>query len=142
MFNVKCAVYPQDIQYTLMQQLKVKFGVCVSVPHHVCLSRNWRHSFKRSIIFRAWHVWFITVPGLLPFVRSLIIRTFYGTGSRSTFEFPVQPFRFHVCTVPNSMERTGRCNKFDAVRLYASYSLNLLLLKGQICGKTKFVFLI
>ena len=36
-----------------------------------------------------------------------------------------------VCTVPSSMNRTSRCNKVDAVRLYASYRLNLLLLKGQ-----------
>ena len=37
------------------------------------------------------------------------------------------------CTVPSSMDRTSRCNKVDAVRLYASYRLNLLLLKGQSC---------
>ena len=35
----------------------------------------------------------------------------------STFPFP-------VCTVPSSMDRTSRCNKVDAVRLYASYRLN------------------
>ena len=44
----------------------------------------------------------------------------------STFPVP-------VCTVPSSMDRTSRCNKVDAVRLYASYRLNLLLLKGQRC---------
>ena len=44
----------------------------------------------------------------------------------STFPFP-------VCTVPSSMDRTSRCKKVDGVRLYASYRLNLLLLKGQIC---------
>ena len=37
----------------------------------------------------------------------------------STFPVP-------VCTVPSSMERTSRCNN-------ASYRLNLLLLKRQIC---------
>ena len=42
----------------------------------------------------------------------------------STFPFP-------VCTVPSSMDMTSRCNKVDAVRLFASYRLNLLLLKGQ-----------
>ena len=42
----------------------------------------------------------------------------------STFPVP-------VCTVPSSMDRTGRCNKVDAVRLYGSYRFNLLLLKGQ-----------
>ena len=31
-----------------------------------------------------------------------------------------------------STDRTSWCNKLDAVRLYASYRLNLLLLKGQI----------
>ena len=35
-------------------------------------------------------------------------------------------------TVPSSMDRTRRCNKVDAVRLYASYRLNLFLPKGQI----------
>ena len=44
----------------------------------------------------------------------------------STFPVP-------VCTVPSSIDRTSRCNKVDAVRLYASYRLNLLLLKGQRC---------
>ena len=44
----------------------------------------------------------------------------------STFSFP-------VCTVPCSMDRSSRWNKVDAVRLYASYGLNLLLLKGKIC---------
>ena len=31
------------------------------------------------------------------------------------------------------MDRTSRCNKVDSVRLYASYRLILLLLKGQRC---------
>ena len=53
-------------------------------------------------------------------------------GSRSAFEFPS---RVPVCTVPSSMDRTSCCwcNKVDAVRLYASYRLYLLLPKGQIC---------
>jgi len=38
-----------------------------------------------------------------------------------------------VCTVPSSMDRTSWCNKVDAVRLYTSYMLNLILLKGQRC---------
>ena len=38
-----------------------------------------------------------------------------------------------VFTVPSSMDKTNRCNKVDAVRHYASYRLNLLLLKGQDC---------
>ena len=44
----------------------------------------------------------------------------------STFSVP-------VCTVPSSMDRTSRYNKVDAVILYASYRLNLLLLKRQRC---------
>ena len=47
---------------------------------------------------------------------------------RSGSTFPVP-----VCTVPSSKDRTCRSNKVDAVTLYASYRLNLLLLKGQIC---------
>ena len=31
------------------------------------------------------------------------------------------------------MDRSSRCNKVDAVRLHASYRLNLLLPKGQRC---------
>ena len=42
-----------------------------------------------------------------------------------------------VCTAPNSMDRTSRCNKVDTVRLYASYRLNLLLPKGQRCVHLK-----
>ena len=45
-----------------------------------------------------------------------------------TYNFPVP-----VCTVPSSIDRTSRCNKVDAFRHYASYRLNLLLPKGQIC---------
>jgi len=29
------------------------------------------------------------------------------------------------------MDRTSRCNKVDAVRIYASYRLSILLLNGQ-----------
>jgi len=47
---------------------------------------------------------------------------------RVRLTFPVP-----VCTVPNSRDRTIRCNKVDRVRLYASYRLNLLLIKGQRC---------
>ena len=50
----------------------------------------------------------------------------------STFEFPSR-VNLSGPTVPSTMNRTSRCNKVDAVRLYASYMLNLLLLKGQIC---------
>ena len=47
---------------------------------------------------------------------------------RTWSTFPVQ-----VCTVTSSMDKTNRCNKVDTVRLYPSYRLNLLLLKGQLC---------
>ena len=41
-------------------------------------------------------------------------------------------FSVPVCTVSPGLwvNRTSRCNKVDAVRLYASYRLNLLLPKG------------
>ena len=54
--------------------------------------------------------------------RAAIVHLNFRAGST----FPVT-----VCTVPSSMDRTSRCNKVDALRLYASYRLNLLLLKGQ-----------
>ena len=52
--------------------------------------------------------------------------------ARSTFPVP-------DCTVPNSMDRTIRCDKVDSVRLYASYRLNLVLLKGQRCVNLRFL---
>ena len=57
--------------------------------------------------------------------RADVVRLDFQAGS--TFPVP-------VCTVPSSMHRASRCNKVDAVRLYASYMLNLLLLKGQSCA--------
>ena len=56
------------------------------------------------------------------------------TGSRSTFEFPSRvnlsgPSLYCI----KLLDRTSWCNKVDAVRLYASYRLNLLWLQGQIC---------
>jgi len=56
--------------------------------------------------------------------RAAVVNLNFRAGS--TFPVP-------VCTVPSSMDRTIWCNKVDAVRLYASYRLNLLLLKGQRC---------
>ena len=52
--------------------------------------------------------------------RAVVVHLNFRAGSA----FPVP-----VCTVPGSRDRTSRCNKGDAVRLYASY----LLLKGQRC---------
>ena len=42
-------------------------------------------------------------------------------------------FPVPVCTVPSSMNRTSWCNKVDAVRIYALYRLNSILLKKQRC---------
>ena len=42
-------------------------------------------------------------------------------------------FPVPVSSAPSFMDWTSRCNKVDAVRLYASYRINLLLLKGQRC---------
>ena len=56
--------------------------------------------------------------------RAAVVHLNFRAGS--TFLVP-------VCTLPSSMERTSRCNKVDAVRLYASYRLNSLLPKGQRC---------
>ena len=53
---------------------------------------------------------------------------------------PGQPFqsqfvlyRTDIGLIKQTINMTSRCNKVDAVRLYASYRLNLLLLKGQRC---------
>ena len=56
--------------------------------------------------------------------RAAVVHLNFRAGS--TFPDP-------VCTVPSYMDRTSRCNKVDAEKLYASYRLNLLLLKGQRC---------
>ena len=60
----------------------------------------------------------------LPFkpLRAAVVHLNFRAGS--TFPVP-------VCTVPGSIDRTSPYNKFDAVRLYTSYRLTLLLLKGQ-----------
>ena len=56
------------------------------------------------------------------------------TGSRRTFEFPSRVnFSGPSLYCTSSMDMSSRSNKVDAVRLYASYRLNLLLLKGQRC---------
>ena len=56
-------------------------------------------------------------------LRAAVVHLNFRAGS--TFPIP-------VCTVPSSMDRTSRCNKIDAVRLYASYSFNLLLLGAEV----------
>ena len=63
--------------------------------------------------------------------RTAVVHLIFRAGS--TFPFP-------VWTVPSSMDRTSQCNKVDAVRLYASYRLTLLLLKGQRCVKQNSVY--
>ena len=55
----------------------------------------------------------------------------FSTGSRSTFEFPSRvnlsgPGLYFTWLYGQD----SRCNKVDAVRLYASYRLNLLLPKA------------
>ena len=61
--------------------------------------------------------------------RAAVVHFNFRAGSN----FPVP-----VCTVSpglwvNKADRTSRCNKVNAVRLDASYRLNLLLLKGPRC---------
>ena len=62
--------------------------------------------------------------------RAAVVHVNFRAGSI----FPVP-----VWSVPRSMDRASRCNKVDAVRLYASYRSNLPLLKRQRCvvGKIK-----
>ena len=62
---------------------------------------------------------------------SAVVQLHFLNGS--TFPVP-------VCTVPRSMNRISQWNKVDAVRLYASYMLNLLLLKKQRCMNSVLLF--
>ena len=66
----------------------------------------------------------------------------YIRGSRSTFEFTglvnlSGPSLYCIARtkglIKQTLNRTSRCNKVDAVRLYASYRSNLHLPKGQRC---------
>ena len=50
-----------------------------------------------------------------------------GQPFRSQFEL----YRLDFTLIKQKLIRTSRCNKVDAVRLYASNRFNLLLLKGQ-----------
>ena len=69
-------------------------------------------------------MWYLHYSSYYKIARAAVVHL--NLRARSTFPVP-------VCTVPSSMDRNSRCNKVDAVRLYASYRLNLLLLKGQRC---------
>ena len=55
------------------------------------------------------------------------------TGGRSIFEFPRRVNLFFPSLYCSWLygQDYSRCNKVDVVRLYASYRLNLLLLKGH-----------
>ena len=64
--------------------------------------------------------------------------TWDNTGSRSTFEFPSR-VNLSGPSLYCSTDRTSRCNKVDVVRLYASYRLNLLSLKGQSYVREEFI---
>ena len=58
----------------------------------------------------------------MPYARAAVVHLNFR--AESTFPVP-------VCTVPSSMERTSQCNKVDVVRPYATYRLNLFLLRGR-----------
>ena len=51
--------------------------------------------------------------------------------SGSSFPVPVCTALHDIVLIKKTFNRTSRYNKVDAVRLYASNMLNLLLLKGQ-----------
>ena len=81
-----------------------------------------------------------TYVGNLPISRNkpnqiVIFKNMNSIKSRAAvvhFNFRVgSTFPVPVCTVPCSIDRTSRCNKVNVVRLYASYRMNLLLLKRK-----------
>ena len=73
---------------------------------------NWKNLFKYKNIARA-----------------AVVHLNFRAGST----FPVPVFTVHRMDIGLIKQTISRCNKVDAVRLYASYKLNLLLLKGQRC---------
>ena len=77
--------------------------------------------FSKSFLVLGWDNFLniILINGYLSgyITRAAVVHLNFRAGS--TFPVP-------VCTVPSSMDRTSWCNKVDAVRLYASYRLNLL----------------
>ena len=72
------------------------------------------------------NLFFKTVATVLIITEARAALVYFNFQAWSTFPVP-------VCNVPSSMDRTSQGNKVDAVRLYASYRLNLLLLKKQRC---------
>ena len=53
--------------------------------------------------------------------------------SGSSFPVPVCTALHDIVLIKKTFNRTSRYNKVDAVRLYASNRLNLILLEGQGC---------
>ena len=103
----------------MITYLKLKTSLFFSIAFQ--LKDIWLKTFHFISILQ------FTIPIYLQFTlvwraRSAVVHLNFRAGS--TFPVP-------VCTVPSSMDRTSRSNKVDAVRLYASYMLNLLLLKAQ-----------
>jgi len=84
----------------------------------------------KPLIFQTQIIWSTRIHSL-KYLRSATFGSKDVVISKSEFFRAGSTFPVPVCTVPSSMDRTNRCNKDDAVRLYASYRLNLLLLKGQ-----------
>ena len=66
--------------------------------------------------------------------RAAVVHLNFRAGS--TFPVPVCTVSPDFRLLKQTLNRTSRCNKVDAIRLYASYRLNLLLPKGlQRCVK-------
>ena len=122
--NDVSVIFLKDEQWYKHSRWK-SFGLELSwYRHHDTKSKN---NFKKTISNSSLnsHVYWDTLyDKLMAFPRVAVVHLNFRAGS--TFPVP-------VCTVTSSMDRTSRCNKVDTVRLYASYRLNLLLLKGQIC---------
>ena len=77
---------------------------------------------------------------IISFINHHINRYSHSQPQYILISEPGQPFRSQFVLyrmglglIKQTINRTSRCNKVDAVRLYASYRLNLLLLKGQRC---------
>ena len=102
-------------------------SIVLKRPHTCTIYKIQRMRLQRRLrgIFTVCSLIF-TIPWRNPLAA--VVHLNFRAGST----FPVQ-----ACTVPSSMDRTSQCSKVDAVRLYASYRLNLLLLKRQRCVNRK-----
>ena len=115
-----------------MKSMKILFNIVVTLVEHqifllkiiFCIIFKYITLIHSKSMPRLW----LRDVSILLDTEGWILKCKVHLNFRAGLTFPVP-----VCTVPSSMDSTSRCNKVYTVRLYASYRLSLLLLKGQRC---------